>query len=117
MFYFIAVRWNEVTGGEDGLSGFARAPLGLPGGPVSLQSTGFYYFTLAFFALGVFVLARVLASPLGHSFVAVRENPRRLEFLGVHVGRLVWISFAISGFVTALAAHRHYARETDPPRV
>jgi len=104
MFYFVAVRWNSVTGGEDGLAGFQRAPLGLPGGGVvPLSSTAFYYFVLACFAIGVFVLARILASPLGHSFVAVRENSRRLEFLGVRVGRLVWISFAISGFITALA--------------
>ena len=27
LFYFIAVRWNEVTGGEDGLAGFRRQPI------------------------------------------------------------------------------------------
>ena len=48
-------------------------------------------------------MRQILASPLGHSFVAVRENSRRLEFLGVRTGMLVWLSFAISGFVTALA--------------
>ncbi|MGH7051891.1 MAG: branched-chain amino acid ABC transporter permease, partial [Acetobacteraceae bacterium] len=52
---------------------------------------------------GCLVLTLLLRSPLGHSFVAVRENARRLEFLGVNVARLVWISFGISGFITALA--------------
>jgi branched-chain amino acid transport system permease protein len=103
MFYFVAVRWNGVTGGEDGLAGFHREPLLLPGGPVSLGGTAFYYFVLGFFTLGVCILALILASPLGHSFVALRENRRRLEFLGVRTGRLMWISFAISGFITALA--------------
>ena len=27
MFYFIAVRWNSLTGGEDGLTGFSRQPI------------------------------------------------------------------------------------------
>src|SRR5579863_3976299 len=27
LFYFVAVRWNEVTGGEDGLAGFGRQDL------------------------------------------------------------------------------------------
>ena len=53
--------------------------------------------------MGVAILALVLRSPLGHSFVATRENSRRLEFLGVRTNNLVWISFAISGFIVALA--------------
>ncbi len=103
MFYFIAVRWNNFTGGEDGLAGFQREPLGFPGGSIVLTGPRFYYFVLFFFAAGTFVLWWVLNSPLGHAMVGVRENSRRLEFLGVRVERLIWISFAISGFVTALA--------------
>ena len=103
MFYFVAVRWTSFTGGEDGLSGFQREPLTFFGHSLTLTSTPFYYFVLLFFALGCLALTLLLRSPLGHSFVAVRENARRLEFLGVNVERLVWISFAISGFITALA--------------
>src|SRR5690349_9876341 len=29
LFYFVMVRWNEVTGGEDGLAGFARQDIHL----------------------------------------------------------------------------------------
>jgi len=103
MFYFIAVRWNNFTGGEDGLTGFQREPLAFPGGAIHLTSVPFYYFVLSFFAIGAFVLWWVLNSPLGHAMVGARENARRLEFLGVRVELLTWIAFAISGFVTALA--------------
>lgn len=104
MFYFIAVRWNGFTGGEDGLSGFHRQPLYFFGHELSLHSSmAFYYFALFFFAIGCIVLYKILNSPLGHSFVAVRENQRRLEFLGVRVERLVWISFAIGGVICGLA--------------
>ncbi|MGH7040778.1 MAG: branched-chain amino acid ABC transporter permease, partial [Acetobacteraceae bacterium] len=45
----------------------------------------------------------VLQSPLGHTFVAIRENRRRVEFLGIRVERYVWAAFAIAGFITAFA--------------
>jgi branched-chain amino acid transport system permease protein len=35
--------------------------------------------------------------------VAIRENRRRIEFLGVRVDRYVWASFAVAGFITAFA--------------
>ncbi len=99
MFYFIAVRWNSFTGGEDGLTGFSRQPiLGW-----NLGSTHFYYLVLAFFALGALVLWTILHSPLGHTFVAIRENQKRLVFLGIRVERYVALSFAISGLICALA--------------
>jgi len=99
MFYFIAVRWNSLTGGEDGLTGYARQPIfGIP-----LGSVQFYYLVLFFFALGAWLLWTILNSPLGHTFVAIRENQKRLTFLGIRVERYIALSFAISGIICALA--------------
>jgi len=99
MFYFIAVRWNSLTGGEDGLTGYSRQPIfGIP-----LGSVQFYYMVLIFFALGAWVLWTILNSPLGHTFVAIRENQKRLTFLGIRVERYIALSFAISGVICALA--------------
>ncbi len=104
MFYFIAVRWNSLTGGEDGLTGFSRTNLHLGDMVVNLHHpVTFYYFVLFFFAIGCAVVKTVLNSPLGHTFVAIRENQRRLRFLGLPIGMYIWIAFAISGFVAALA--------------
>ncbi len=99
MFYFIAVRWNSVTGGEDGLTGFSRMPVF----GIDLGSTHLYYFVLFFFCLGALALWTILNSPLGHTFVAIRENRKRLTFLGLHVDRYIALSFAISGLICALA--------------
>jgi branched-chain amino acid transport system permease protein len=99
MFYFIAVRWNAVTGGEDGLTGFSRQPIF----GWQLGSTHFYYVVLFFFAVGALMLWIILNSPLGHTFVAIRENQKRLVFLGIRVDRYIALSFAISGLVCALA--------------
>jgi len=103
IFYFIAERWNSLTGGEDGLSGFSRQPLHFGFVTVPLDATAFYYFVLFFFAIGTGIIAVLLHSPLGHTFVAIRENRRRAQFLGIHVERYVWASFAIAGFIASLA--------------
>ena len=104
LFYFIAVRWNNVTGGEDGLAGFQRQPLRLGGWTFDLRDeTKYYYLVLVCFAIGVVVMRILLASPLGHTWVAIRENRRRAQFLGVRNDLYVWAAFAISGTLTALA--------------
>ncbi len=55
VFYFIAFRWNEVTGGDDGLTGWHRQPIDF--GFATLDIVGndkaFYYFVLAMFAVCV----------------------------------------------------------------
>ena len=104
LFYFIAVRWNDVTGGEDGLAGFARQPLHLGAWAYDLHSDArYYYLVLACFVVAVAIMRVLLASPLGHTWVAIRENRRRAQFLGLRVDLFVWAAFAISGTLTALA--------------
>jgi branched-chain amino acid transport system permease protein len=103
LFYFIMVRWNEVTGGEDGLAGFSRQPIGLGQFSIPLTELNFYYLVLLCFTIAVAVMWTILQSPLGHTWVAIRENRRRMEFLGIRVERYVWAAFAIAGFITAFA--------------
>jgi branched-chain amino acid transport system permease protein len=103
LFYFIAVRWNEVTGGEDGLTGFARQPLHLGSLEIPLENTQLYYLVLLCFTAGVTFIAWLLRSPLGHTWVSIRENRRRAQFLGVRTDLFIWAAFAVSGLVTGLA--------------
>ncbi|MBS0327241.1 MAG: branched-chain amino acid ABC transporter permease [Proteobacteria bacterium] len=104
LFYFIAVRWNNVTGGEDGLAGFERAPLHIGPWVYDIHHDAkYYYVVLACFAVAVVIMKLLLASPLGHTWVAIRENRRRLQFLGVRIDLYIWAAFAISGTLTALA--------------
>ncbi|HET8875205.1 MAG TPA: branched-chain amino acid ABC transporter permease [Casimicrobiaceae bacterium] len=104
LFYFVVVRWNNVTGGEDGLAGFRRQPLHLGSFVYDAQSESkYYYLVLLCFAVAVVIMRVLLASPLGHTWVAIRENRRRAQFLGVRTDFYVWAAFAISGTLTALA--------------
>ena len=104
LFYFVIVRWNRVTGGEDGLSGFQRQPIRIGNWVYDLHNNiNFYYLVLVCFAVAVVIMRALLSSPLGHTWVAIRENRRRAEFLGVRTDLYVWAAFAISGTLIALA--------------
>ncbi len=105
VFYFIAFRWNNVTGGDDGLTGWQRQPLGLGALRLDIQhhDTAFYYMALACFAASVGAMALLLRSPFGRTLQAIRENERRARFLGIAVERHLWLSFVISCAFVSLA--------------
>jgi len=103
--FYIAYTWNDLTGGYDGLRGFAREPLHLGFTTIDIAGNGtaFYYFLLFVFAVAVAVQGLMLASPFGRTLLAIRENERRARFLGIPIERHIWLSFTISCCFTALA--------------
>ncbi len=103
--FYIAYKWDDFTGGYDGLRGFVRAPLdfGLFKVDITNNATAFYYFIVVIFGLATAAQAFILRSPFGRSLLAIRENERRARFLGIPVERHIWLSFSISCFFTALA--------------
>jgi branched-chain amino acid transport system permease protein len=105
VFYFIAYRWNGVTGGDDGLSGWQRLPVHLGIGTIDILGSDrvFYYFVLFFFAVAVAIMAALLRSPFGRTLLAIRENERRAGFLGIPVERHIWLSWLISCLFVSLA--------------
>jgi branched-chain amino acid transport system permease protein len=105
VFYFITFRWNHVTGGDDGLTGWRRVPLHLGFGDVPLGASdkAFYYFALAVFAACAAVMAFILRSPFGRTLIAIRENERRARFLGIPVEQHIWLSFVVSAFFASVA--------------
>jgi branched-chain amino acid transport system permease protein len=103
--FYIAYKWDDFTGGYDGLRGFTRAPIDLGFTKLDLagNNTVFYFFILAIFGAAAGLQALLLRSPFGRSLLAIRENERRARFLGIAVERHIWLSFSISCFFTALA--------------
>ncbi|HUB49797.1 MAG TPA: branched-chain amino acid ABC transporter permease [Acetobacteraceae bacterium] len=105
VFYFVAYRWNNVTGGDDGLSGWQRLPVSLGLGTLDITRNGnsFYYFVLVFFVVAVGIMAALLRSPFGRTLLAIRENERRALFLGINTNRHIWVSWVISCTFASLA--------------
>ena len=105
VFFFIAIRWNAVTGGDDGLTGWKRHALDLGVGKLDILGSdkAFYYLVLVLFAIAVGLMALLLRSPFGRTLLAIRENERRARFLGIPVELHIWLSFVISCLFASLA--------------
>jgi len=104
VFYFIAFRWNRVTGGDDGLISWTRQPLNLGFTRIDIlhNANAFYYLVLLLFAASVWIMAGLLRSPFGRTLLAIRENERRARFLGIPVEFHMWLSFVISCLFASL---------------
>ena len=100
VFYFIAYRYTDVTGGEDGMN-FPRPPIAL--GHVALNELTFYYTSLAVLLLTVVVFRIVVGSPFGHTLVAIRQNESRVRYLGLSSDRFIFVALLISATMAGVA--------------
>jgi branched-chain amino acid transport system permease protein len=102
VFYFIAYRFNDVTGGEDGMT-VARPALGFPGLHVTLKELGFYYTALLVFVAAVVVFRAVVGSPFGRTLVAIRQNEARVRYLGLDTDRFIFVALLISATLAGVS--------------
>lgn len=89
------------TGGEDGMQGVPRGELF---GFIDLSdNVSMYYFVLAVFLFGFWVIHRTIHSPFGQVLKAIRENEARAVSLGYNVNDYKWVAFTISAALAGLA--------------
>jgi branched-chain amino acid transport system permease protein len=100
LFFFIAYQWTSVTGGEDGMPGVPRPAFW------GLDFTNpllYYAFVSALFLLSLWLMKRIVESPLGRVLQAIRENEVRAEAVGYNVPRFKLLAFVIGGAFSGLA--------------
>lgn len=97
----IAVWWDPMTGGYDGLWGIPRPVLGLTG--FTWDNLSLYYFVFVIFALCSFVLYRLIGSPFGYALRGIRESELRMRTLGYNTWLYKYIAFVIAGFFAGVA--------------
>jgi len=105
IFYFIAIRWDNVTGGDDGLSGWHSQPIDLGFAQIDILHSQIvlYYFVLFCFAVSISIMAVLLRSPFGRTLLAIRENEERARFLGIPVDFHIWLSWFVSCLFVSFA--------------
>jgi branched-chain amino acid transport system permease protein len=115
VFWYTAVKWHSVTGGEDGLLNIPR-PDALT---FSLKSNmALYYFALFFFCIVVIGLWRLIHSPFGKVIQAIKQNEMRAGFIGYNVRLYKFMVFTISASIAGLAgAFFSMAQESAYPDV
>ena len=103
----ICFKWNDVTGGEQGMPEIPYPDLGwmqkLPFFGDFRGSDHFYLLTVVLVATCFWILRRVVSSPFGRMLTTIRENPERAEFIGVSVRRYELIAFVIAGAFAGLS--------------
>jgi branched-chain amino acid transport system permease protein len=103
----ICFKWNDVTGGDQGMPDVPFPDLGwmagLPGFGHMRIAEQFYVLALVQVALCVAALRRLTQSPFGRVLTTIRENPERAAFIGVNVRAYELAAFAIAGGFAGLS--------------
>jgi len=105
LFHSFLFKFYDITGGDTGIRVLRPLLLGMEF--KELDKTAFligpfYYYCLALLVGLGFVMWRIVNSPFGLHLTALRENPRKAEYLGVRVRFLRLIAFLISAFYGAV---------------
>ncbi len=100
IFYGVAMQWNSMTGGYNGIAGIPRATLF---GFSLSDPTTLLYVVMVTTALAYLLLRRMLHSPFGLILQGIRDNPMRMSALGVGVQHHRWLTLVISGAVAGVA--------------
>jgi branched-chain amino acid transport system permease protein len=102
VFYFIAYRYTDVTGGEDGMN-ITRPYVGLPSAHVAVNELAMYYTALAIFVLALVAFRTIVRSPFGRTLVAIRQNEPRVRYLGLNTDRFIFVALLIASTLAGLS--------------
>ena len=95
---------SSFTGGENGLPGVPAPTFNL--GFATISTTGvlpMYGFLAVCYVLGIVIARRIVASPVGLVFVAIRENPLRAAAVGHNVHAYKLLAFVIAAAYAGFA--------------
>jgi branched-chain amino acid transport system permease protein len=92
----VAIQWDEVTGGSNGLIGV------WPSGWLASRSA-YYLAVLAVSGAAMALLWRAIHSPFGWALRAGRDSPLRAEAIGIDVRRVQWAAFTVAGTFAGIA--------------
>jgi branched-chain amino acid transport system permease protein len=101
VYYFIAYRWSDVTGGEDGFSITRPDLFGAHG--LSLDGTAYYYYVLVAFVIVMVLLSYLVRSPFGLTLRAISQNEIRVRYLAINSDRIILRALGVSGLIAGIA--------------
>jgi branched-chain amino acid transport system permease protein len=107
LVWAICFKWNDVTGGEQGLPSVPYPDLdwmrSLPLIAHFRPSDHFYFLALLIVALCLAGLRRIVASPFGRVLTIIRDNPERAQFVGINIRAYQLAAFVAAGFFAGVA--------------
>ena len=96
LVWALVFRWYSFTGGDDGIHG-------IPMPSLIASINGSYYFTLIISGVSLLLMYRIVNSPFGRVFEAIRDNPERSEGIGINVKHHQLAGQVFAGFFAGVA--------------
>ena len=104
IIYYIFYKAEHLTGGENGLRGVKVSEFKVLGLTIDFLNPLIKYYVILFFVvLTLWLISRILNSPLGAVMRAVRENEKRASACGFDVQRTKLFVFVLSAAICGLA--------------
>jgi len=105
LIYTLALKLRNITNGEDGVSGFPIPALNIPG-IISFDmkdTTNFYYFAVVVIGISLWLLWFLTKTPFGQLMVSIRDNAKRVAYMGFKVTQTKAMVYAISAGSAGIA--------------
>lgn len=105
LLYMLALKLRGITGGEDGIGGFPIPPFTIPG-VISIDMVNplhFYYFAMIILGASLWVMWYIIQTPFGQIMVGIRDNPKRIDYLGFRVPESKGLVYIIGAVFAGVA--------------
>ena len=106
LVYTTALKLRHVTGGEDGIGNFPIPDLnilGLISIPIQGSPKNLFYLAIILLGVGLWMMWFFIKTPFGQIQVGIRDNAKRIDFLGYRVPHSKGIIYIASGLFSGLA--------------
>ena len=96
---YVFVEWESLTGGAEGIIITEANLFG-----INLRNDRTFYFVIFFcFTVMTWMAVNLMRTRYGRAFIAIRDNDRAAEGMGIAIFRYKLLSFAVSSFYAGLA--------------
>ena len=106
VMYVLALKLRAITGGEDGIGNFPIPPLTIPGlasFPMKDSPENFYYFAIVILGASLWLMWFFTKTPFGQVQLGIRENAKRVDYLGFKVAQSKAIIYVVSAAFAGVA--------------
>ncbi len=104
--YVLVLKLRFMTGGEDGIGNFPIPPLTIPGlasFPMKDSPQNFYYFAMVILGVSFWLMWFFTKTPFGQVQLAIRENAKRVDYLGFKVPQSKAVIYLLSAAFAGVA--------------
>ncbi|HLZ18446.1 MAG TPA: branched-chain amino acid ABC transporter permease [Smithellaceae bacterium] len=106
LFYVLALKLRNITGGEDGIGNFPIPDLNILGilsFPMKDNPANFYYLAIVILGISLWLMWFFTKTPFGQIQVGIRDNAKRIDYLGYKVPQSKAVIYVISGAFAGMA--------------